>query len=39
MNKVHNEDTQFVMDFSEDYEDYLDRKAAETLKDDDEDVA
>lgn len=36
MNKVHHEDIQFVMDFSEDY---LDRKAAESLKDDDQDVA
>ena len=36
MNKVHDEDTQFVMDFSEDY---LDRKAAETLGRDDEGVA
>ena len=34
MNRVHNEDIQFVMDFSEDY---LDRKAAETLRDDDDD--
>lgn len=34
MNKVHGEDNQFVMDFSEDY---LDRKAAEALgKDEDE---
>lgn len=36
MNKVHNEDIQFVMDFSEDY---LDRKAAEALSEDDEDAA
>ena len=36
MNKVHNEDIHFVMDFSEDY---LDRKAAESLKDDGEDAA
>lgn len=36
MNKVHNEEIQFVMDFTDDY---LDRKAAEMLKDDDEGVA
>lgn len=36
MNKQHNEETQFVMDFSEDY---LDRKAAETLSGDDESAA
>lgn len=36
MNKQHNEVTQFVMDFSEDY---LDRKAVEALSDDDEGAA
>lgn len=36
MNKVHSEDIQFVMDF---IDDYLDRKAAETLKDDDKGAA
>jgi len=36
MNTQHSENTQFVMDFSEDY---LDRKAAETLSDDDESAA
>lgn len=36
MNKVHNEEIQFVMDFTDDY---LDRKAAESLKDDDEGAA
>ncbi len=36
MNKVHNEDIQFVMDFTDDY---LDRKAAESLKEDDEGAA
>lgn len=36
MNKTHNEEIQFVMDFSDDY---LDRKAAERLKDDDQGVA
>ena len=36
MNKVHNESIQFVMDFSEDY---LERKAAATLAEDDDEVA
>ena len=36
MNKVHNENVQFVMDFSEDY---LDRKAVDTLDDDNKDIA
>ena len=36
MNKVHNENVQFVMDFSEDY---LDRKAADALDDADKDIA
>lgn len=36
MNKVHDENNQFVMDFAEDY---LERKAAEALPDDDEDAA
>ena len=35
MNKQHNEDTQFVLDFSDDY---LDRKAAEELTEDEKDV-
>lgn len=36
MNKAHNEDIQFVMDFTDDY---LDRKAAETLREGDKGVA
>lgn len=35
MNRQHNEDIQFVMDFSEDY---LDRKTGETLAEDEKDV-